>query len=151
MNLRARFVLALSCAVLSTAAVAEDRGTPEDAIALWNKGRAYFEKNGAQATMAAFDDKTSAFFDRDLYFVCYGSDDKLSAIGGNPKLVGMSASDFRDADGRVFALDILKVGRSGTNGWVDYKWADPITKKIMPKSLYVGAFGDYVCGVGIYK
>ena len=151
MNLRATFVVALSCALLSTAAIADERGTKDEAIALWNKGKAYFDKNGAQPTMAAINDKNGGFMDRDLYIFCYGSDNKLAAIGSNPKLVGMNADEFRDADGKAFALDVIKVGRSGTHDWVDYKWADPMTKKIMPKSTYVGAYGDYSCGVGIYK
>jgi hypothetical protein len=40
---------------------------------------------------------------------------------------------------------------SSGNGWVDYKWPNPITNKIEDKSSYVEKMGDYFVGVGIYK
>ena len=36
-------------------------------------------------------------------------------------------------------------------GWVDYKWPNPTTKKVEGKSSYVKKVGDLIIGVGIYK
>ena len=98
MTLRAALLAALSCALLSTVALAADRGTSEEAIALWNKGKAYFDKNGAQATMAAMSDKNGGLVDRDLYIFCYNKDNKISAHGVSPKMVGLDANVIRNAD-----------------------------------------------------
>lgn len=151
MTSRAMFATALVGILISTVAAAGDRGTRDEAIALWNKGKAYFDQHGGPATMAAVTDKNGGFVDRDLYIFCYDANGITTGNGANAKLIGVDATQLRDADGKAFALDILKIAHSESTGWVDFKWVDPVTKKIMPKSSYVGAYGDYTCGVGVYQ
>ena len=39
-----------------------------------------------------------------------------------------------------------------TNGaWVDYRWEDPLTGKVVPKSSWVVLHNGYIFGCGIYK
>jgi cytochrome c len=35
--------------------------------------------------------------------------------------------------------------------WQDYKFTNPLTKKIEPKSMYLEKHGDVMVGCGIYK
>ena len=44
----------------------------------------------------------------------------------------------------------MAAAAKGTSGWVDYYFADPITKKQTPKSAYWEKAGDYVVISGIY-
>jgi cytochrome c len=46
---------------------------------------------------------------------------------------------------------MLELAKAGKTGWVDYKWANPQTKKVEPKSSYMMKVGDVIVGVGIYK
>jgi signal transduction histidine kinase len=43
------------------------------------------------------------------------------------------------------------MGLEHGSGWVDYKWPNPVTKKIQTKSAYVVKVNDNVCGTGYYK
>ena len=40
----------------------------------------------------------------------------------------------KDADGKLFAVDMVKTAKEKGSGWVDYKWEKPQTKKIDPKT-----------------
>ena len=46
--------------------------------------------------------------------------------------------------------DFIAVGMQG-GGWVEYKWTNPETKKIGPKSTYVEKFDSLIVGCGYYK
>jgi signal transduction histidine kinase len=37
------------------------------------------------------------------------------------------------------------------SGWSDYKWTNPVTKKIDPKSTYFQKVDDVILGCGVYK
>jgi signal transduction histidine kinase len=47
---------------------------------------------------------------------------------------------------------MLAIADGPGNGWVDYKWPNPLAHKIQDKSAYIEKLGDrYFVGVGIYK
>jgi len=37
------------------------------------------------------------------------------------------------------------------SAWQDYKFMNPVSNKIEPKSMYIERFGDLIVGSGIYK
>jgi cytochrome c len=43
------------------------------------------------------------------------------------------------------------VAKTKGTGWVDYKWVNPVSKKIEPKSTYIQKGDEYFLGCGIYK
>jgi signal transduction histidine kinase len=48
--------------------------------------------------------------------------------------------------------EFIAVAKNPGQGWVDYKWPNPITNKIEDKSSYVEKLGDdYWVGVGVYR
>ncbi|MEN6617534.1 MAG: methyl-accepting chemotaxis protein [Syntrophorhabdus sp.] len=73
------------------------------------------------------------------------------AHGQNIKLVGKDMSDLKDANGKYFIREINEVAKTKGKGWTDYKWLDPVTKKIMEKTTYCQRVGDVYIGCGIYK
>lgn len=68
-------------------------------------------------------------------------------------LVGKDLSDFSDAKGFKLFLEIVKVCKTGGNGYVTYywQWKDDKTK-IVPKLSYVKEFKPFgwILGTGIY-
>ena len=76
---------------------------------------------------------------------------KVFAHGGNPTLVGKDMSGAKDADGKFFIKEIINAAKTKGTGWIDYKWANPKTQKIDPKSTYYMKAGDVILGCGIYK
>jgi cytochrome c len=139
----------ISCA--STYAVAEDRSSPAEAKAFLQKAVAYYKSAGRETALKDFSDKQGKFVDRDLYVFCYGPDQKISAHGFNPTLVGKDIEIFKDADGKAFASQLNQEGRAKGTAELDYRWVSPVSKKIESKSSTVEKVGDDVCGVGYYK
>jgi len=59
--------------------------------------------------------------------------------------------ELKDADGEFFIKKFIEVAKTKGNGWVDYKWVNPVSKKIEPKSTYIQKVDEYFLGCGIYK
>ena len=81
---------------------------------------------------------------------CYDRDGINKAHGGNPALVGRNLLNIKDPDGVEPNVLIIKKGFEEGGGWVDFKWPNPVSKKIESKSAFVIRTNDVVCGVGYY-
>jgi len=71
----------------------------------------------------------------------------MVAHGTNPGLIGKSMLDLKDVDGKPFNRDIQAIKDTG---WVEFKWQNPLTKAIEPKTMYEVRVGEYIVGVGAY-
>lgn len=143
------FALLAFFAAAIAPAHAADRGSRDEAIAMVKRVQAQLKEGGADATFKAVTDKT--FNDRDLYPFIYTLDGtKCVAHGANPALVGKNLIDLKDQDGKFLIRELSAVAKNG-EGWVDYKWPNPVTKLIEAKSSYVERIGDYFVGVGVYR
>lgn len=146
------FVVVATVAI--SPAFASERGTPDEAVALVKKAIAYYKANGKEKTFAAINEQNPDFKYKDLYL--FGSivtdGAPLSAHGANPKMVGKVMTQLKDAEGKPFAKEIVEVGNSKAGkGWVDYKWPNPVTKAIEPKTTYVERVDDVYFACGVYK
>ena len=141
---------ALVCAV-PFAALASEHATRDEAVAMVKKGVAFWKTNGNDKTYAAITDKKGQFIDRDLYLVIYGLDGTVRAHGANEKMVGRNLIDLKDVDGKPFVKERVELGQKQETFWQDYKFTDPMTKKIEPKRMYCERINDAVLCGGIYK
>jgi len=140
------------CAMLAVnSAHAADRATKDEAVAMVKKAVAYIKGTGAEKAYTEITDRKGQFVDRDLYIVVYRLDGHVLAHGGNAKLVGQDLADSQDVDGVYYVRDRMTLAKASPTFWQDYKFADPTTKKIEPKTTYCEVLsGTAVCG-GIYK
>ena len=147
----AGLALALAALVGTQPALAQN-ATKDDAVATVKKGVAYIKANGRDKSYAEITAKNPMFVKSDLYLVVYGMDGKCLAHGANEKQVGRDLIDLKDIDGKAFVRERVELGKSKPNGfWQDYKFTNPVTKKIEPKEMYCERLDDTaVCG-GIYK
>ncbi len=151
MRLLALLMFAALVMVASPTTAAEF-GSKDEAVAMVKRVQAEFKKNGAEATFKAVSDKsTPAFHDRDLYPFIYDMSGKCVAHGARPALVGKNLIDLKDQDGKYLIREMLAMSKGPGNGWIDYKWPNPLNNKIEDKSSYIEKMGDYFVGVGIYK
>jgi signal transduction histidine kinase len=143
----------LSLGLLAGLAVAADGGaTKEDAVAMVKKGVAAIKASGAEKVYAEITDKGSAaWHHQDLYLVVYGLDGTVKAHGANVKMVGKNLIDLKDIDGKLFVKERVDLAKSHGTFWQDYKFTNPETKKIEPKSMYCEKLDDTVVCGGIYK
>jgi len=131
---------------------AAEFGTRQEAVAMVKRVVEKFAQSGAEATFKAVNDKTDpAFHDRDLYSFVYDLKGVNVAHGARPALVGKNLISLKDQNGVYLIQEMIALAKGPGNGWVDYKWPNPITDKIEDKSSYVEKMGDYFVGVGVYR
>ncbi len=149
--MRVLALVLLAAIALVRPAAADEYGTKAEAVAMVKRVQEMFKASGAGATFKAVDDKSVAsFHDRDLYPFIYDMKGTCVAHGARPALVGKSLIDLKDQDGVYLIRKMVNLAEGPGDGWVDYKWPNPITNKIEDKSSYVERMGDYFVGVGVY-
>ena len=132
-------------------AVADDRGTPDQAKTLVEKAAAHMKDVGAEKALADFDDRNGGYLDRDLFVFVYGPDNKIVGSAGVPALRGKDATLLKDVDGKEFGkLIIATAAGNAAGGWVEYRMTHPVSKKVEPKKTYAIKVGDYILGSGAY-
>jgi signal transduction histidine kinase len=140
-----------SLASSASAKEKEEYGTAAEAKALVAKAIGHIQKAGAEKAYQDFTGRAPGFVDRDLYVIVYDMEGRVLAHGQNPKMVGKDNLDMRDADGKAYIRERIDIARSKTGFWQEYKWTDPLTRKLLKKSTYTERYKDTLISVGIYK
>ena len=147
-----RSAVAIATALSCSLALAADGGaTPEQATAMVKKGVTFIKTNGVDKGYAEITSKTSPFKYQDLYLVVYGLDGTVHAHGANEKMVGRNLIELKDVDGKPFVKERVELAQANTSFWQDYKFTNPETKKIEPKTMYCERLDQTVVCGGIYK
>ncbi|HEU4386038.1 MAG TPA: cache domain-containing protein [Anaeromyxobacteraceae bacterium] len=151
--MRIRYLVVMAVAVtLDVAALPkEEFGTAKEAETMVANAVRHIRAVGAEKAYQDFTAKAPAFTDRDLYVVVYDLGGRVLAHGQNPKMVGKDLIDLRDADGKPWIQERVELTRSKGKFWHDYKFTDPVTKKVLPKSTYCERLESTAVCVGIYK
>jgi len=141
------------CGLLSNVLGAEKttHGTAAEAEALVKKAIALIKSSGREAAFAEINNPKGRFTDRDLYVFVYDMSGKCVAHGQNPKMIGKELIDMKDADGKYFVKERVEIAKTKGSGWQDYKFTDPLTRKIEHKRAYIERYEDLIVGCGIYK
>ena len=137
--------------VLTGAAAAADGASKDDAVAMVKKAIAFIKEQGPEKAYAAFTGKDGQFIDRDLYVVVYQFDGKVLAHGSNAKFVGKDMSDAQDVDGKLFVKERVEMAAKQASFWQDYKFVNPVDKKVEPKQMYCERLDNTAVCSGIYK
>jgi signal transduction histidine kinase len=149
---RSILISALACAlIMPFAAQAQTKATAAEATAMVKKGVAFIKANGKEKGYAEISNKAGQFTDRDLYLVVYGLDGMVNAHGANAKMVGKNLIDLKDIDGKEFVKERVEMAKTKNSFWQDYKFTNPMDKKIEPKSMYCEKLENTVVCGGIYK
>jgi signal transduction histidine kinase len=144
---------ALAVGALATQAPAfakTDFASKDEAVAMVKKGVSYVKTNGKDKGYAEISNKKGQFIDRDLYLVVYGLDGTVFAHGANEKQVGHNLIDLKDIDGKLFVKERVELAQKQPSFWQEYKFTDPVTRKIEPKQMYCERLDDVVVCGGVY-
>jgi signal transduction histidine kinase len=148
-----RPLLAL-CASLAfvAGASAQDHGTRDEAKALTEAAIAHMKKVGNDKAFDDFTKDKATWNKKDLYVFVFDTEANWKAHGANEKLVGKNLINLKDQNGKEFVKDFVATAVKG-EGWVDYDWAHPVSKKVEGKSSYVKrvAGTNLAVSVGIYR
>ena len=144
--------LSLSMFAMSSTALAADKGSPDEAVAMVKKAVALIKSDGKEKAFVAFSDPANTtFHDRDLYIYVYDLNGVALAHGNNPKMVGKPLIGLKDNEGKPMIKEMVELAKSKGKGWVDFKWPNPVTKAVEAKSGYIEKVDDMMVGSGIYK
>ncbi len=149
-----RIFLALCVAVFVYVPVfAQDHGTKDEAKAMVNAAVMHIKKVGKDQAFKDFSTDKTNWVKKDLYVFVQDFSGNVLAHGTNEKLVGKNLLDMKDQNGKAFAREFVSVGSTQGEGWVDYDWAHPVTKKAVAKSSFVKRIPgfDGVVVVGAYR
>jgi len=138
--------------VFAGAAAKADGGANKDeAVAMVKKAVAFIKAQGADKAYPEFTAKDPKFIDRDLYVVVYQLDGKVLAHGSNAKFVGKDLSDAQDVDGKLYVKERVEMAAKQPTFWQDYKFVNPVSKKVEPKEMYCERVENTAVCAGVYK
>jgi cytochrome c len=143
--------LGLGLAAGMPAGAKEGNATKDDDVSTVKKGIAFIKTNGRDKGYAEVSNKDGQFIDRDLYLVVYGLVGTVRAHGANGKMIGKNLIDLKDVDGKAFVKERVDLAQSKGTFWQDYKFTNPVRKKVEPKQMYCEKLEDAVVCGGIYK
>ena len=142
----------LGCVLAASVVQAEEpRATRAEAEAMVKKAVEHIKKVGNEAAYKDFTAPSKKFTDVDLYVVVYDLNGKCLAHGQNEKQVGKDLLGLKDPDGKAFVQERVELAKSKGKFWQDYKFTDPVTKKVLPKEMYCEKNNDVVVCGGVYK
>lgn len=134
----------LSCLSVSAAP------SEKDAVALAEKG-AQFIKTYGKAEMIARINRKDPLFNHGALYLAMRDMNGITIAHPTNALIGKDFLDVPDADGKAFRHEMVAVAKGRGKGWVDYKFRNPETGKVAPKSTYVLRVDDVALEAGIYK
>lgn len=145
-----KLLLVSMISLMGSAQAADDFATAKEAEAMVVKAVAALKANRTK-TLEEITAKDAKWIDRDLYPVVYDTNGSVHAHGQNEKMVGKDLIDFKDPDGKLYVRERVDLAKSKGKFWQDYKFTDPISKKVLPKQAYCERSGEDIVCAGIYK
>ncbi len=138
---------------VSISVSAQEHGTKDEAKAMVGTALAHVKKVGNDQAFKDFTSDKANWTKKDLYVFVMDTKGVVLAHGANEKLVGKNLIELKDQNGKLFAREFVEVGTTKGEGWVDYDWAHPLTKKVEGKTTLVKripGFDGFVA-VGAYR
>jgi cytochrome c len=136
---------------VSHVALAAEFGTPAQAEAMVKKAVAEIKAIGKEKAFAEISNPKGKFIDKDLYVFVYDMNGKCVAHGFNQKMIGKDLIDMKDPDGKFYVKERVEISKTKGKGWQDYKFTNPLTKKVEHKTAYIEKVDDLIVGCGAYK
>ena len=152
MGIRKTTIAAVALLAGTTLALAAaPHATKDEAVAMVNKAVAAIKAEGIDKAYAEISTKGGKFSDRDLYVVVQTVGGKTLAHGANTKLIGKDMIDVQDVDGKYYIRERVAMAQKQSSFWQDYKFVNPVTKKIEPKTMYCQRLDETLVCAGVYK
>jgi cytochrome c len=153
MKLVQKLIAFLFVSLASVSSMAQDHGTKDEAKAMVNAALAHIKKAGNDQAFKDFTSDKTNWVKKDLYVFAVDTKGNVLAHGANEKLIGKNLIELKDQNGKPFAREFLEVAATKGEGWVDYDWPHPVSKKIEEKTSFVKRIPgfDGLVIVGAYR
>ena len=124
--------------------------TKDAVVAMVKKTVAFIKSEGPEKAYAEIN-KGGQFVDGEIYPIVQSLEGVNLANAINLKLVGKNMSEAQDVDGKYFVKDMTALARKQASFWYDFKFANPVTKKIQVKDMYCEVVGTTRVCSGLYR
>ncbi len=150
MKCKVTFVLIVFLTVSLFAQNLEEKKKSAQELVL--KSIEYIKKNGNDKAFEEFNKKDGQFVNGEFYIFAFDMGGITLAHGANVKLVGKNQTELADPKGTKFVQEFIKVAKESGEGWVDYSWIHPVSKKLADKATFIKKVDDNCfIGCGFYK
>lgn len=140
-------VAALALLAGTTLALA---ATKDDAVAMVKKAVTLIKAEGPDKAYTEIS-KGGQFVDGEVYPIVQDFAGITLAQAVNPKLIGKHMIDVQDVDGKYFVKERVDLAQKQVSFWTEYKFANPVTKKIQMKDMYCETLNQTLVCAGIYR
>jgi signal transduction histidine kinase len=123
----------------------------EDAKRWVENAVAFYKASGKRIALAEYTNPNGQFVQDEMYLYALNPKGTMLAHGVNEKFVGEEFIDIKDYDGKSFIKEIVEIANTKGSGWVEYKWYNPVTKEVLPKTVYFRKVDDLIICSGVYK
>ncbi len=138
-------------ALLASTTLASAVESKEGAMAMVKKAVTLIKADGPEKAYATISAPGNQFVDGGIYAVVQGFDGVTLAHATNPKLIGKNMIEQQDVDRKFFARDLAENGKKQASFWYDFKFVNPVTKKIQVKDMYCESVEKSVVCAGLYR
>jgi len=124
---------------------------PDDAKRWVEKAKTFYKANGKDIALAECSTPLGRFVRDEQYVYVLDSNGTMIAHPINPKFVGKDFYHIQDMDGKSFIKEIVDNANTKGCGWAEYKWFNPVTKRLQPKTVYFEKVDGMIFCSGIYE
>ncbi len=107
----------------------------------------HYQTVGREQALRDFTDKKPPFSNADLFILCLGADHRVTAMGGFPLLVGVSADSLTDVDGKPIGKLVWDAVSVVPQGSIPFHWKNPLSGQAQSRTLFYQKLDQDVCGV----
>lgn len=126
------------------------KGTTAEAEALVKKAISFYKEVGKEKAFEAFHNPKGDFIKGDLYIAVHDMTGKCMAQGSDLTAVGKDRMELKDVNGKTFIKERIMIVKQKGKGWQDYKWTNPVTRKVEDKKVYFEKYDDLIFACGAY-
>lgn len=121
---------------LTLAATTLHAETPDEAKALLDGALAEIKTAGLDKAVKDFN-AGGKWKKGGLYIVAVQLDGTMLAHSANDKLPGKNMFEAKDAGGKPFVQEAIKLVKTSGSGAIDMRWGNPVTKQIADATMFV--------------
>ena len=145
-------VATVMCLFAVTTSAENNKPTADEVKALTLKASDVVRDAGIEQARAMFN-KDGEFKHDEIYVNVIDGKGVWVIYPPKPEGVGKSMLNIQDADGKFLVQEILRLAVANGEGWIEYRWKNPVTNLLQLKESYVKQVSgtEYVVYIGRYK
>ncbi len=107
----------------------------------------HYQTAGRAQALQDFTNQNPPFNAPGMFVMCLGSDHKITAMGGFPLLVGVSADSLSAVTGQSIGALIWDAATVQPQGNLSFQWKNPLSGQTESKTIYYQKLSQDICGV----